>query len=76
MFCTDPVTRTAKKQHRCTYCGKAILKSEPYLTWKSIERGDGWYTSKMHQECHSDFAETGDNEYFPFDNERPKEQLK
>ena len=76
MFYTDPVTRTAAKAHRCTYCGEVINQGDQYASWKSIERGDGWYTSKMHPECHSDFAENGDGEYTPFYNERPKEQLK
>ena len=75
MFCTDPIIRIAKKLHKCTYCGETIFQSEQYLTWKSIDRGDGWYTSKMHIECHADFAETGDGEYTPFSGKRPTEDI-
>jgi hypothetical protein len=64
----------AKKDHRCTYCGEPILKGDPYLRWKSVGE-DGWFTSKMHSECHQDHCESGDHEYFAYQNERPKNDL-
>ena len=72
MYCTPEKKVTARKAHRCTYCGQAIEVGTTYLTWASV---DGkWYSNKMHPECLDDAREwghAGDFEYTPFDNDRP-----
>ena len=73
MFVSDPVLRTAHKDHKCTWCAESITKGEQYHYWTSVD--DSWSVSKMHPECfvacHDELAYWGDNEYSPYDNERP-----
>lgn len=63
----------AKKEHRCTWCSQRILIGEKYARWANVD--DSFFVSKMHEECVGamldEFRETGDNEYLPFENERP-----
>lgn len=73
MFCTDKESIVARKPHRCTWCGQEIAKGERYDMWKSVD--DGWFTNRMHPECveacDEECREFHDNEYHPYDNERP-----
>ncbi len=73
-FVTSRSFPLANKPHRCTWCGEQIPKGERYWKWKSVE--DSWSTSKMHDEClvalNNEWAESGETEYFPYENERPK----
>jgi len=47
---TDAVNVTARKAHRCTWCGQTILIGEVYKKWSCF--GDGSAsTCKMHAEC-------------------------
>jgi hypothetical protein len=74
MFCTPTETKTAKKNHRCTYCGDPIYAGDTYKAWTSF---DGYaFNSKMHPECLNDLRETNDpyddGEYNPYDNDRPQ----
>lgn len=73
MFCTQAELILAGKEHVCTWCAEKILKGEQYYRWASVD--DTWYTSKMHVECRDacleDHACYGDNEYMPYNNERP-----
>ena len=73
MFCTEPKTVIAAKQHQCTWCGQLIEKGESHSTWKSVD--DTWFTSRMHPECEEALDEDvrlgGETEYLPFDNDRP-----
>ena len=73
MYCTPEQKVTARKAHRCTYCGQAIEVGAVYHRWASVERDEKMYPNKMHLECLDDAREygTGDFEYHPFDNERP-----
>lgn len=72
MFCTIRTLKTARKNHRCTYCGDPIIAGDKYYTWESVD--DSWFHSKMHPECvdalYDDYEDSFD-EYQPFDNERP-----
>jgi hypothetical protein len=77
MFCGPTTGRTARKAHRCTYCGETIEAGERYWTWSSIEDAP-WFINKMHGECFDDAQEwghAGSFEYIPFDNERPTKEL-
>lgn len=73
MFCTPSITRTARKPHRCTYCGEAINIGDKYETWRSVD--DGWFTNKMHPECSADMSESGEYEYSTYCNDRPSAEL-
>ena len=73
MYVFPQTLQTAKKPHNCTWCGQKILMGERYSRWASVD--DSYFTSKMHEECVGamldEFRETRDNEYLPFENERP-----
>jgi len=72
-FCSDPKLVNARKDHRCTWCGETILKSENYWKWTGVI--DAWTTSRVHPECMEPLnEECADNggEYNPFHGERPE----
>ncbi len=73
MFCTDTQTIVARKEHQCTWCAQTIAKGESHRMWKSV--GGSWFTNRMHPECadacNEECLEWHDNEYHPYDNERP-----
>ena len=62
--------RKARKKHRCTYCGEAILAGEEYVYQSGVYDG-AWYTNKMHPECFADMCETNCSAFMPYSNERP-----
>lgn len=76
MFCTDRQTIVARKEHQCTWCGQPIAKGESHQMWKSVD--GGWFTNRMHPECvqacNEECSEWNDDEYHPYDNERPAAQ--
>lgn len=45
-----PQTKTARKKHRCSWCGENILRGERYKSQFVVWEGDPW-TKKMHMEC-------------------------
>lgn len=71
MFCTPRTLKTAKKNHRCTYCGDPIISGDKYYSWVSIDDGK-FFRSKMHPECVDglDVDYEGENTYHPYYNER------
>ena len=69
-FFSDQKVVTARKDHRCTYCGESISKGEKY-TYQQGNWNGRWFESKMHNECFADLCESGDGEYTPYSNERP-----
>ncbi len=72
MYCTPPVKRKARKQHRCDSCGESITIGETYELWACYD--DVCTTSKMHLECVAMHCqESGDGfwEYTPLSHERP-----
>ena len=72
-FYSPPTYQVAKKGHRCTYCGEAIPVGEPYTRQTGVYDGS-WYVSKLHDECFKDLCDSGDDEYTPYSNERPKKE--
>jgi hypothetical protein len=69
MYVGPAVALRARKEHRCTWCGEAIPPASEYLRWMSVD--DSMYTNKMHRECFDACHEEDENEYAPFDNDRP-----
>ena len=70
-FFTPAKTVTAKKSHRCTYCGQQIGYGDEYQFQKGNYDGR-WFVTKMHSECFDEMCETGEEEYTPYSNERPE----
>lgn len=69
--------RTARKPHRCTWCGQQILPGEKYRAERCIFDGD-FQANDWHPECDEAFAalvcsEGGYAEYTPWENERPQQ---
>ncbi len=73
MYVSPAVALRARKEHRCTWCGESIAPGSEYLRWMSVD--DSMYTNKMHRECfdacHEECGYWGEDEYRPFDNQRP-----
>jgi hypothetical protein len=63
------VLRTARKEHRCIYCGEPIRAGERYVYQTGVYE-TYWFVNKMHQECFDDLCD-GDREFIPYSNERP-----
>lgn len=72
------VTRTAKKPHRCIWCGEGIAAGESYQDERSVYDG-AHQTHRWHPECladaQGDWADGGDTEFTPWSAPRP-EQIK
>ena len=74
MYSTPPETRTARKQHRCTYCAELIEVGAQYLRWMSVDDGKAM-ANKMHPECISFLENEHGYGYFEYDlygGERPQ----
>lgn len=73
MYCTPPVTLTARKPHRCTNCAGVIEIGAEYQRWMSVDDGSA-STNKMHPECLVSLQEefgSGYWEYTLYGGERP-----
>lgn len=70
---TSPV---ARKDHRCIWCGENIPKGSKYVAERSVFDGE-MQNHHWHVECIADCRRSNDEEYedefTPFENERPKE---
>lgn len=69
---------TAKKRHRCTWCGEWIAVGEVYQKEFVKVDGDAGH-NKLHPECYEDLLECAHNEggsctYTLYGQERPKHQ--
>lgn len=42
----------ARKQYRCSFCGERIAIGELHDTRTGVVQGDGFWTMRMHPECH------------------------
>lgn len=67
--------RTARKPHRCIWCGEGINTGQPYTYERSVFRGEMQYhhfhtecLDSMHDAAHE---EGGEIEFTPHDQERP-----
>lgn len=74
-FCSAPEKRTARKRHRCLWCGEAILPGSTYSRYFWSDGGDAGDV-KMHGECLLaslvEAAEEGPGyEFMAYDHERP-----
>lgn len=71
---------TARKRHRCIWCGQYIEPGDKYRRERSVSDGD-MQDHKWHPECDEQFgiecaAEGGTMEFSPHDNERPVAAMK
>ena len=66
----------ARKQHRCIWCGEAILVGVKH--WHEISKYDVLQNHRWHQECREASCEyflNGDGpEFSPYENERPMKE--
>lgn len=73
MSTTEQTTQTARKTHRCSWCGEVINPGDTYARWRYFG-DDGPSTVKMHPECddaqkrHVD--QGGENEFFLYESGR------
>ena len=62
----------ARKPYKCIWCGERIPVGEQHR--HEISKYDGLQDHRWHRECHEDAAEYfrgGEEEFSPYDNERP-----
>lgn len=66
--------RKARKPHKCIWCGQAIEPGTEYR-YERVRGPDGMDFNPWHLECdeaHREVSrEYGDDEFTPYDNERP-----
>ena len=67
-------THKARRRYRCIWCGESILPDTKYVREFSVYDGDV-QKHCWHQECkdtaHKFFREEGEDEFAPWENERP-----
>ncbi len=65
---------TARKRHKCAYCGQRIEQGDQYQREKSVYDGE-FQDHAWHLECleaQNDAARDGDTEFLLYSNERPE----
>ncbi len=67
-------TRKAMKSHVCIWCGQKIEPRMEYLDERSVYDNQ-IYRQRWHPECHdaagTEYFNSGEEEFTPWDNERP-----
>lgn len=67
--------RTAKKQHKCIWCGQKIIIGDLYLDERSVY-DNHLQVHRWHVECNEDAKEQNRNdfewEFMPGENDRPE----
>ena len=66
----------AAKEHQCIWCGQPIRVGETYRHERSIFQGE-FQNHHWHPECDEVFTDIcthGEEEFTPYDNERPQVQ--
>ncbi len=41
----------ARQGHRCRWCGEKILRGDRYNVTEGVDRGNGFFRTKLHLEC-------------------------
>lgn len=66
--------RKARTTHKCIWCGQSIWSGTQYR-YERVRGPDGMDFNKWHLECDEAHREAirfdGDDEFVPYDNERP-----
>jgi predicted nucleic acid-binding Zn-ribbon protein len=76
VICTDVETiKSARKPHRCSWCGERIEAGSSYFRWRCYDGGDA-STCRMHGECKAacesdEWVQADGGEFSLYDNERP-----
>ena len=69
------INRKARKAHRCIWCGQTIKPGEHYIDERSVYDG-AIQRHRWHLECKDAadeyFRDFHEEEFSPYDNERPK----
>jgi hypothetical protein len=58
------------KPHRCSWCGQRIEAKADAYHYKGMYDGE-WQNWYMHEECQEAYALNGNEEFDPFEGERP-----
>lgn len=70
-----PTRPTARKEHRCIYCGGPILTGEQYVQQTGYY-DNAAYRSRYHAECYDDCADEctcyGEWEFIPYSADYPE----
>lgn len=69
MWCGEEKVRTARKPHRCNWCGEDIKARERHYAWPVSEDGQIW-TVFMHFECQYAMWREGFGEWDLYENPR------
>ena len=72
-FYNAPIKRKARVQHVCIYCAEKIEIGENY-SYQSGNYDGGWFENKMHVECWEEMISSGEFEFLPYSNERPRKE--
>lgn len=74
-FNGDVSQHKAQKPRKCIYCGQGISIGDTYKKQSGVFDGD-WYTNHYHPECFDQLGIDGEDEFMPYENERPMLEAK
>lgn len=70
-FYREPEWKKARKAHRCTYCGEGIQKGDEHQQQTGVWDGKA-FRNRFHPECFEALCDSGDEEFCPYSEERPR----